>query len=69
MMLKSEFQLKVSNLPNELTEDMVRQIFDPFGSLESCLLITDPITGKFTGSGFITFTESECGKEKFTCFY
>lgn len=55
-------KLKVANLPEELNEDMVRQIFDPFGTIESCLLIRDPITQKFTGSGFITFTESECGK-------
>jgi len=55
-------KLKVSNLPDELTEDMVRQIFDPFGTIESCLLISDPITKKFTGSGFVTFTETECGK-------
>ena len=41
---------------------MVRQIFDPFGTIESCLLISDPITKKFTGSGFVTFTETECGK-------
>ena len=54
--------MKVSNLPDELTEDMVRQIFDPFGTIESCLLISDPITKKFTGSGFVTFTETECGK-------
>ena len=55
-------QLKVSNLPEELTEDMVRQIFGPFGAIDSCLLINDPITQKFTGSGFVTFNEGECGK-------
>lgn len=55
-------KLKVSNLPEELTEDMVRQIFGPFGAIDSCLLINDPITQKFTGSGFVTFNEGECGK-------
>lgn len=55
-------KLKVSNLPEELTEDMVRQIFGPFGAIDSCQLITDPITQKFTGSGFVTFNEGECGK-------
>ena len=52
----------MSNLPEELTEDMVRQIFGPFGAIDSCQLITDPITQKFTGSGFVTFNEGECGK-------
>ena len=41
---------------------MVRQIFGPFGAIDACLLINDPITQKFTGAGFVTFNEGECGK-------
>jgi len=55
-------KLKVTNLPEEVTEDMVRQIFGPFGAIDACLLINDPITQKFTGAGFVTFNEGECGK-------
>ena len=57
----------MTNLPEEVTEDMVRQIFGPFGAIDACLLINDPITQKFTGAGFVTFNEGECGKSAMRC--
>lgn len=41
---------------------MFRQVFEPFGRVESCKLIKDPITNMSSGSGFITFVDSDAGK-------
>jgi len=55
-------KLKVTNLIDEITEEMFRTIFEPFGRLDSVELIDDPITGKSAGSGFITFSDCDAGK-------
>jgi len=55
-------KLKVSNLIPELNEEMFRQVFEPFGRVDKCTLILDPITGLSSGSGFITFVDAENGK-------
>lgn len=55
-------KLKVTNLMDELTEEMFRKVFEPFGRIESCKLIKDPITGMSSGTGFITFVDADSGK-------
>jgi len=55
-------KLKVSNLIDELTEEMFRQVFEPFGRIEKCRLIKDPITGLSSGTGFVTFVDADNGK-------
>jgi RNA-binding protein 39 len=55
-------KLKVTNLIDEITEEMFRTIFEPFGRLDSVELIDDPITGKSAGSGFVTFSDCDAGK-------
>jgi len=55
-------KLKITNLIDEISEEMFRQIFEPFGRLDSVELIDDPITGKSAGSGFVTFSDSDAGK-------
>ncbi len=46
-------KLYVGNLPFSTTEDDVRGMFEPFGSLESLNLITDRDSGRFRGFGFV----------------
>jgi len=41
---------------------MFRQVFEPFGRVDQCTLILDPITGLSSGSGFITFVDAENGE-------
>ena len=52
-------RIYVGSLVWQLTEEQVRQIFEPFGSIRSCQLILNPETGKHRGYGFIEFAEEK----------
>jgi len=43
----------VGNLPYSLTEDSLKEIFSPYGSVLSTRIITDKMTGKSKGFGFV----------------
>lgn len=52
--LKGPMRLYVGSLHFNITEDMLRGIFEPFGKIDSIQLIMDPETGRSKGYGFIT---------------
>ncbi|MEE6509551.1 hypothetical protein FKM82_026828 [Ascaphus truei] len=56
-------RLYVGSLHFNITEDMLRGIFEPFGRIESIQLMMDSETGRSKGYGFITFSDSECAKK------
>ncbi|KAJ0050339.1 hypothetical protein NL108_017776, partial [Boleophthalmus pectinirostris] len=56
-------RLYVGSLHFNITEDMLRGIFEPFGRIESIQLMMDNETGRSRGYGFITFSDSECAKK------
>ena len=43
----------VGNLPFSTTVEEVRDLFDPYGTVESVNLITDRETGRLRGFGFV----------------
>lgn len=43
----------IGNLPFDVTEEAVRDLFSPFGMVEAVKLITDRDTGRPRGFGFI----------------
>ena len=43
----------VGNLPFSVTEAEIRDLFDPYGEVESVNLITDRETGQSRGFGFV----------------
>lgn len=47
-------RLYVGSLHFNITEDMLRGIFEPFGKIDSIQLIMDSDTGRSKGYGFIT---------------
>uniref|UniRef100_A0A674HCB6 RRM domain-containing protein n=1 Tax=Taeniopygia guttata TaxID=59729 RepID=A0A674HCB6_TAEGU len=55
-------RLYVGSLHCNITKDMLRGIFEPFGKIESIVLMRDPETGQSKGYGFITFSEAECAR-------
>ncbi|KAM9328918.1 putative RNA-binding protein 23 [Gastrophryne carolinensis] len=55
-------RLYVGSLHFNITEDMLRGIFEPFGKIESIQLMRDPDTGRSRGYGFITFFDAECAR-------
>lgn len=56
-------RLYVGSLHFNITEDMLRGIFEPFGKIDNIQLIMDPETGRSKGYGFITFNNCEDAKK------
>ncbi|XP_078391400.1 RNA-binding protein 39-like [Cetorhinus maximus] len=55
-------RLYVGSLHSNITEEMLRGIFQPFGKIDSLHVIKDPDTGISRGYGFVTFSESDCAR-------
>ncbi|KFB39088.1 AGAP008433-PA-like protein [Anopheles sinensis] len=55
-------RLRVASLHSQITEDMLRSIFEPFGKIDNVQLIMDVDTGRSKGYGFITFHNVDEGK-------
>ncbi|XP_078274966.1 RNA-binding protein 39a isoform X5 [Rhinoraja longicauda] len=56
-------RLYVGSLHFNITEEMLRGIFEPFGRIENIQLMMDSETGRSKGYGFITFSDAECAKK------
>ncbi|XP_047515514.1 RNA-binding protein 39 isoform X3 [Pieris napi] len=56
-------RLYVGSLHFNITEDMLRGIFEPFGKIDHIQLMTDPDTGKSKGYGFLTFHNATDAKK------
>lgn len=52
-------KLYVGSLPYSVNETQLRELFEPFGGLESVRLILDKFTGKSKGFGFVEFESDE----------
>ena len=52
-------KLYVGNLSFSATEEQVRDLFEPFGTIESVAMITDRDTGRFRGFCFVEMSPSE----------
>lgn len=55
-------RLYVGSLHCNITESMLRGIFEPFGKIDNIVLMKDSATGRSKGYGFITFSDSECAR-------
>lgn len=49
--------LYVGNLSYRLTEDELRQAFEEYGSVSSCTIIKNKLTGESKGFGFLEMPE------------
>jgi len=52
-------RIYVGSLHYNITEAMLRGIFEPFGAIDSINLLKDPDTGLSRGYGFLSFTKSD----------
>jgi RNA recognition motif-containing protein len=52
-------RLYVGNLSFQTTEQELQDLFQEVGQVESCNLITDKVTGKSRGFGFVEMTSDE----------
>ena len=57
----SGMNIYVGNLSFRATEDELRELFEPFGAVESAKIITDRFTGRSRGFGFVEMAEKEEG--------
>ena len=55
-------KLYVGNMPFEVTEEELRTVFAPFGTIESVSIIKDKISGKSKGFGFVEMSSKDEGK-------
>jgi len=47
-----------SNLAYSTTEDELSQLFEPYGTVESVRIITDRVTGRSRGFGFVEMPDA-----------
>lgn len=52
-------KLYVGSLPYSTTEEEMREMFSPFGTVESVRIISDKFTGKSRGFGFVEMSTDE----------
>ena len=43
----------IGNFPEDMTEQDLRKIFEPFGQVQAAKVITDPISHRVLGFGFV----------------
>lgn len=55
-------KLFVGNLPFSATEDSVRQLFEPHGTVDKIALITDRDTGQPRGFGFVEMANADAAR-------
>jgi RNA recognition motif-containing protein len=55
-------KLYVGNLPFTATEDSVRGLFTPHGTVEKVALITDRDTGQARGFGFVEMSNADASR-------
>jgi len=60
---KGPMRLYIGSLHFNITEEMLKGIFEPFGKIQQLQLIMDTETGRSKGYGFVTFVESEDAKK------
>jgi RNA recognition motif-containing protein len=52
----------VGNLSNEVTEEDLREAFEPFGQITSIKIITDKFSGMSRGFGFVEMPTNDEGR-------
>jgi len=60
---KGPMRLYVGSLHFNINEEMLRGIFEPFGSIQSITLMVDCGTGRSKGYGFVTYEKAEDAKK------
>ncbi|CAJ1989329.1 PABP3 / poly(A)-binding protein 3 [Leishmania donovani] len=50
--------LYVKHLPDDITDDRLREIFEPFGKITSCAIMKEP-NGTFKGFAFVCFEDKQ----------
>lgn len=60
-------ELYIGHLPYEATNDDLRRLFSVAGTVTSVHIITDPVSGKSKGCGYVRMSSEEELQEAITC--
>lgn len=60
-------ELYVGHLPYEATNDDLRRLFSVAGTVTSVHIITDPVSGKSKGCGYVRMSSEDELQEAITC--
>ncbi|THD19795.1 putative transcriptional coactivator caper rrm superfamily [Fasciola hepatica] len=60
---RGPMKLYIGSLHYNITEEMLKGIFEPFGKIDEIKLIKDPTTGRSQGYGFVTYINSDDAKK------
>lgn len=52
-------KIYVGNLPFSVTQEKLKELFEPFGDIEEAVVISDRFSGRSKGFGFVTFTDKK----------
>ncbi len=53
----------VANVPFKASEDELRELFEKYGDVSSCKIITDKVTQRSRGFGFVEISDDAAAKE------
>lgn len=53
----------VSNLSFRMNQDTLKELFENFGEVTSCKIMTDKFTGKSRGFGFVEMPDDAAGQK------
>lgn len=59
-------KLYVGNLPYNISDDQLRDMFAKFGTPDSARVITDRDTGQSKGFGFVEYSNDETARQAMT---
>jgi RNA recognition motif-containing protein len=57
----SPINIYVGNVSFTTKEDQLRELFEPYGKVDSARIITDQLTGRSRGFGFVEMSDREEG--------
>ena len=52
----------VGNLPYSLTDEELKEAFDPYGNVDTARVVTDPYSGRSRGFGFVEMNDEREGE-------
>ncbi len=55
-------KIYVGNLPHSLSESELQELFETYGEVISAVIITDKMTGRSKGFGFVEMSSSEAAQ-------
>ncbi|MCD4737411.1 MAG: RNA-binding protein [Bacteroidales bacterium] len=53
----------IGNLDYKVTESSLAELFEEYGTISSCKIITDKFTGRSKGFGFVTMEDDDEAKK------